>query len=117
MENYNLDLSKEIKKLEGMLATQYPNLNLEDFLAFISLYIRHMKGRGLYAGLELTLENDNHLKDLKALSYGYIEFDGKIVKMGVTKLENLEKKNRTYTNFHAFKKFEYSFRKRIRIYS
>ena len=50
-----------------------------------------MKGRGLYAGLELTLENDNHLKDLKALSNGYIEFDGKIVKMGVTKLENLEK--------------------------
>ena len=30
-------------------------------------------------------------EDLKALSNGYIEFDGKIVKMGVSKLENLEK--------------------------
>ena len=91
MENFNLDLSKEIKKLEVVSAEQYPNLSLEDFLAFISVYIRHMMGRGLYIGLEFTLENDNHLEDLKALSNGYIEFDGSIVKMGVTQFENLEK--------------------------
>ena len=37
------------------------------------------------------LENNSHLEELRALSNGYVEFRDGVVRMGVIKLENLEK--------------------------
>jgi hypothetical protein len=37
------------------------------------------------------LEDSTHIAELGALSNGYVEFRDGVVKMGVVKLENLEK--------------------------
>jgi len=37
------------------------------------------------------LEDSTHITELRALSNGYVEFRDGVVRMGVIKLENLEK--------------------------
>jgi hypothetical protein len=69
---------------------EVPNLKPEHYLPLINLVIGYEIGKGIYAGLEFPLEDDSHLEELRALSNNYLEFDNTIVRIGVTKLENLE---------------------------
>lgn len=48
-------------------------------------------GKGMYFGLTFPLEDSAHIEELRALSNKYIEFGDGVVKMGVLKLENLER--------------------------
>ena len=47
--------------------------------------------RSKYFGLTFPLEDSTHIAELGTLSNGYVEFKDGVVKMGVVKLENLEK--------------------------
>ena len=67
-----------------------PNLKPEHYLTLVDLFIRNEIGKGFYAGLEFPLEDDSHLEELRGLSNSYLEFDNIIVRIGVTKTENLE---------------------------
>ncbi len=79
-----LDVSK------ADILKEVPNLKPEHYLTLVNLFIRHESGKGFYAGLEFPLEDDSHLEELRGLSNNYLEFDNIIVRIGVTKLENLE---------------------------
>lgn len=48
-------------------------------------------GKGKYFGLTFPLEDSAHIEELRALSNKYIEFGDGVIKMGVLKLENLER--------------------------
>ena len=67
------------------------NLNPEDYFLLLYLVIGYNLGKGKYFGLTFPLEDSTHLEELRALSNGYVEFRDGVVKMGVIKLENLEK--------------------------
>ena len=68
-----------------------PNLNPEDYSLLLYLVIGYDLGKGRYFGLTFPLEDSTHIAELEALSNGYVEFRDGFVKMGVVKLENLEK--------------------------
>ena len=68
-----------------------PNLNPEDYSLLIYLVIGYDLGKGRYFGLTFPLEDSTHIAELEALSNGYVEFRDGVVRMGVVKLENLEK--------------------------
>jgi hypothetical protein len=68
-----------------------PNLNPEDYSLLIYLVMGYDLGKGRYFGLTFPLEDSTHIAELGALSNGYVEFRDGVVKMGVVKLENLEK--------------------------
>jgi len=70
---------------------QVPNLNPEDYSILLYLVIGYDLGKGKYFGLIFPLEDNSHLEELRALSNGYVEFRDDVVRMGVIKLENLEK--------------------------
>ena len=79
-----LDVSK------ADILREVPNLKPEHYLTLVNLVIQNEMGKGFYAGLEFPLEDDSHLEELRGLSNNYLEFDNVIVRIGVTKLENLE---------------------------
>ena len=79
-----LDVSK------ADILKEVPNLKPEHYLTLVNLVIEHELGKGIYASLEFPLEDESHLEELKSLSNNYLEFDNIIVRIGVTKLENLE---------------------------
>jgi len=79
-----LDVSK------ADILKEAPNLKPEHYLTLVNLVIGHEIGKAIYAGLEFPLEDDSHLEELRGLSNSYLEFDNVIVRIGVTKLENLE---------------------------
>jgi len=68
-----------------------PNLNPEDYSLLLYLVMGYALGKGKYFGLTFPLEDSTNIAELRALSNGYVEFRDGVVKMGVTKLENLEK--------------------------
>ena len=68
-----------------------PNLNPEDYSLLLYLVIGYDLGKGKYFGLTFPLEESTHIAELRALSNGYVEFRDGVVRMGVIKLENLEK--------------------------
>ena len=68
-----------------------PNLNPEDYSLLLYLVMGYDLGKGKYFGLTFPLEESTHIKELRALSNGYVEFRDGVVRMGVIKLENLEK--------------------------
>ena len=68
-----------------------PNLNHEDYSLLLYLVIGYDLGKGKYFGLTFPLEDSTHIEELRALSNGYVEFRDGVVRMGVIKLENLEK--------------------------
>jgi len=68
-----------------------PNLNPEDYSLLLYLVIGYDLGKGKYFGLTFPLEDSTHIAELKALSNGYVEFRDGVVRIGVIKLENLEK--------------------------
>jgi len=68
-----------------------PNLNPEDYSLLLYLVIGYALGKGKYFGLTFPLEDSTHLEELRALSNSYVEFRDGVVRMGVIKLENLEK--------------------------
>ena len=85
-----MQLQQESTKIMEGLTKQYPNLKPEDSLELAYLLIGYMIGRGLFAALEFTLDNSDHLEELADLSNGYIEMKDNTLKIGITKLENLE---------------------------
>ncbi len=68
-----------------------PNLSPEDCSLLVYSVMGYHLGKNKFFGLTFSLEDHNHLDELRALSNGYIEIKDGIVKMGVLKLENLEK--------------------------
>ena len=68
-----------------------PNLNPADYSLFLYLVIGYDLGKGKYFGLSFPLEDSTHIEELRALSNGYVEFRDGVVRMGVIKLEDLEK--------------------------
>jgi len=68
-----------------------PNLNPEDYSLLLYLVIGYNLGKGKYFGLTFPLEDSTHIEELRALSNGYVEFRDGVVRMGVIKLEDLEK--------------------------
>jgi hypothetical protein len=68
-----------------------PNLNPEDYSLLLYLVMGYDLGKGKYFGLTFPLEDSTHMEELEALSNGYVEFRDGVVRMGVIKLENLEK--------------------------
>lgn len=68
-----------------------PNLNPEDYSLLLYLVIGYDLGKGKYFGLTFPLEDSTHIEELRALSNGYVEFRDGVVRMGVIKLEDLEK--------------------------
>ena len=68
-----------------------PNLNPEDYSLLLYLALGSDLGKGKYFELTFPLEDSVHLGELRALSNGYVEFRDGVVRMGVIKLENLEK--------------------------
>jgi len=68
-----------------------PNLNPEDYSLLLYLVMGYDLGKGRYFGLTFPLEDSTHIAELRALSNGYVEFRDGVVRMGVIKLENLEK--------------------------
>ena len=68
-----------------------PNLNPENYSLLLYLVMGYELGKGRYFGLTFPLEDSTHIAELEALSNGYVEFRDGFVKMGVVKLENLEK--------------------------
>lgn len=91
MTNLKDIIFQRLDRPRADILKQFPNLKPEDYFPLVYLVIGYDIGKGKYAGLEFPLEDNTHLKELKALSNGYVEFDNGIVRMGVTKLENLEK--------------------------
>jgi len=69
----------------------FPNLNPEDYSLLLYLVIGYDLGKGRYFGLTFPLEDSIHIEELRALSNGYVEFRDGVIRMGVIKLENLEK--------------------------
>jgi len=84
-------LSTRIEKMEEWLQERYPNLKSEEYLTFLYIFIGQMIGRGFYVGLEFPRTDHMHIEEIKALSNGYVEENGSMVKMGVIKLENFER--------------------------
>jgi len=68
-----------------------PNLNPEGYSLLLYLVIGYDLGKGRYFGLTFPLEDSTHIAELRALSNGYAEFRDGVVRMGVIKLEHLEK--------------------------
>jgi len=66
-------------------------LNPEDYFLLLYLVMGYDLGKGKYFGLAFPLEDSTHLEELRALSNGYVEFRDGVVRMGVTRLEDLEK--------------------------
>jgi len=68
-----------------------PNLNPEYYSLLLYLVMGYDLGKGKYFGLTFPLEDSTHIEEIRALSNGYVEFRDGVVRMGVIKLENLEK--------------------------
>jgi hypothetical protein len=68
-----------------------PNLSPEDFQFLVYSVIGYHLGKSKFFGLTFPLEDSAHINELKALSNGYVEIRDGVVRMGVLKLENLEK--------------------------
>ena len=83
-------IRQKLDMFKADILKEVPNLKPEHYLTLVDLVIRYEIGKAIYARLEFPLEDDSHLKELKALSNSYLEFDNSIVRIGVTKLENLE---------------------------
>jgi len=68
-----------------------PNLSPGDCSLLAYLAMGYHLGKCGYFGLTFSLEDSAHIDELKDLSNGYLEVNNDTVKMGVLKLENLEK--------------------------
>jgi hypothetical protein len=76
---------------EKSILEKIPNLNPESYSLLFYLVLGYDLGKGMYFGLTLPMEDSTHIEELRALSNKYIEFEDGVVKMGVLKLENLER--------------------------
>ncbi len=79
-----------LHKHNNGITKEVPNLNPEDYFLLLHLVTGYNLGKGKYFGLTFPLEDRSNIEELRALSNGYVEFREGVVKMGVTKLENLE---------------------------
>ena len=68
-----------------------PNVSPSDCSLLAYLTMGYQLGKCSYFGLTFPLEDSTNLNELKALNNGYVEVKDGVVKMGVLKLENLER--------------------------
>jgi len=68
-----------------------PNLSPGDCSLLVYLAMGYHLSSCGYFGLTFSLEDSAHIDELKDLSNGYLEVNNGTVKIGVLKLENLEK--------------------------
>jgi len=80
-----------LRRHEKSILEKVPNLNPEDYFLLLCLVIGYDLGKGKYFGLTFPLEDSTHIEELRASSNGYVEFRNGVVRMGVIKLEDLEK--------------------------
>ncbi len=83
-------LTKKVLSCNSALLEKLPNLAP----GYCELVVYDAMGFQLtkkgYFCLEFPLKDDDHINELKDLSNGYLEVKNGKVKMGVTKLENLQ---------------------------
>lgn len=91
MNNLKDTIFQTLYRHKESILKQVPNLNPEDYSLLLYLVIGYDLGKGKYFGLIFPLEDSTHIAELRALSNGYVEFRDGVVRMGVIKLENLEK--------------------------
>jgi len=91
MNNLKDTIFQTLYRLKESILKQVPNLDPEDYSLLLYLVIGYDLGKGRYFGLTFPLEDSTHIEELRALSNGYVEFRDGVVRMGVIKLENLEK--------------------------
>ena len=84
-------ISQTLHAPNKSILKRVPNLNIEDYSLLLYLVMGYDLGKGRYFGLTFPLKDSTHLEELKTLSNGYVEFRDDVVRMGVIKLENLEK--------------------------
>lgn len=82
---------KILHNYDDKISESFPNLSLEDYSFFVYSTMGYLLGKCKYFGLTFPLEDSAHIEELKALSNGYVENRDGVVKMGVLKLENLER--------------------------
>jgi hypothetical protein len=85
-----MQLQRELNEIQEGLTKQYPNLKSDDYLELAYILIGYIIGRGFFAALEFSLDNNDHFDELADLSNGYIELKDGTLTMSVTKLENFE---------------------------
>jgi hypothetical protein len=90
-ENLKDDILQTLHSYEKNILKKLPNLNPEDYSLLFYLVLGYDLGKGKYFGLTFPLEDSAHIEELRALSNKYIEFGDGVVKMGVLKLESLER--------------------------
>ena len=83
LEAFDCNVCKIIEKT--------PNLSPEDCSELAYLMIGYHLGKCRYFGLTFLLEDGANADELRALSNGYFEVRDGAVRMGVLKIENLEK--------------------------
>jgi len=76
---------------EQKISESAPSVSRSDCSLLAYETMGYRLGKCAYFGLTFPLEDGTDLDELKALSNGYIEVKDGVVKMGVLKLENLEK--------------------------
>ena len=84
-------ISQTLHATSKSILERVPNLNPGDYPLLLYLVIGYDLGKGKYFELTFPLEDSAHIGELRTLSNGYVEFRDGIVRMGVIKLENLEK--------------------------
>ena len=80
-----------IKAPYKSILKRVPNLNPEDYSLLLYLVLGYSLGKGKYFGLTFPSDDSTHIEELRALSNGYVEIRDGVLRMGVNKLENLEK--------------------------
>jgi|WetSurMetagenome_2_1015567.scaffolds.fasta_scaffold114911_1 hypothetical protein len=86
----NQHLTKNVLSWNSALLEKLPNLVPEDCELVVYDAMGFQITKKGYFGLAFPLNDDKHINELKDLSNGYLELQNGTVKMGVTKLENLQ---------------------------
>ena len=87
LEDY---LTKKVLSGNGDLLANLPNLASEDCEKVVFNVIGFQLTKKCYFGLVFPIHDNSHIDELRNLSNGYLEVKNGTVKMGVTKLENLQ---------------------------
>ena len=80
---------KSFDSCDEKILERAPNLCPEDCSLLVYLILGYHLDKSKYFGLTFPLEDTAKIDELKTLSNGYIEIKDGVVRMGVTKLENL----------------------------
>ena len=90
---YSLEeiISQTLDSHDERILEKVPNLDPQDCPLLVYLVAGYHLGKRTYFGLTFPMEDSTNIHELKALSNGYFEIRNGVGRMGVLKLENLEK--------------------------